>query len=151
MRDRCVCPVNEIPNLVQNQDMARRLLAVIGGIVIGVLLIGITQNLLHALVPSTPVPDMSNPDAVAAYIAALPVWQLCLVLFSYGVGAFGGGLAGGQLADDQSKLIGLVIGGGLTLFTMMNLLQIPHPFWFWIPGLLIHTPCAYLGATYGSK
>lgn len=151
MRDPCVCPVYEIPNLVQNQDMARRLLAVIGGIVIGVLLIGITQSLFHALMPPPAGLDASDPESMAAYVATLPVWQLGLILVSYVVGAFGGGFAGGRLTEDEPQVIGLIIGGGLTIFTLMTLLQITHPVWFWFPALLIHIPGARLGAIYGSK
>ncbi len=131
--------------------MARRLLAVIGGIVIGVLLIGITQSIFHVLMPPPAGMDMSNPAKMEGYMATMPIWQLFLIFISYTIGAFGGGFAGGRLTEDEPQVIGLIIGGGLTIFTLMTLLEIPHPVWFWFPALMIPIPGARMGVRYGIK
>lgn len=129
--------------------MLRRFLAVILGIVGGVVLIGLLQYVLFMISPPPEGMDLTDPKVMADYIASLEVWKLLLVIVTYAIGAVVGGFLGSRMTDAQPDLVGLVIGLGLTVFALLNLLQIPHPVWFWIIALLVHVPCALWGSKQG--
>ncbi|MEZ5029903.1 MAG: hypothetical protein R2787_00750 [Saprospiraceae bacterium] len=71
------------------------------------------------------------------------------MIVTYAIGAAVGGFLGSRMTDAQPDLVGMVIGLGLTVFALLNLLQIPHPVWFWILALLVHVPCALWGSKQG--
>lgn len=129
--------------------MLRRFLAVILGIVGGVVLIGLLQYVLFMISPPPEGMDLTDPKVMADYIASLEVWKLLLVIVTYAIGAVVGGFLGSRMTDAQPDLVGLVIGLGLTVFALLNLLQIPHPVWFWILTLLVHVPFALWGSKQG--
>lgn len=126
------------------------MLAVIGGIVIGVVLLGITQGILQAFDPPDTPLQYTDPEMMRVYITSLPVWRLLLLLLCYAVGAFGAGFAGSRISDSETKQVGLIIGFGLTVFTVINLVQLPYPLWFIIPAILLNIPFALWGARLGS-
>lgn len=133
----------------KSPPMLRRLLAVILGIVGGVVLIGLLQYVLFMISPPPEGMDLTDPKVMADYIASLEAWKLLLVIVTYAIGAAVGGFLGSRMTDAQPDLVGMVIGLGLTVFALLNLLQIPHPVWFWILALLVHVPCALWGSKQG--
>ncbi len=125
------------------------MLAVIGGIVIGVVLLGMVQSLLQALSPPAVDPDYTNPEAMATYIQGLSIWQLLSVPLCYAAGAFGGGFAGSRITDADPQPVGRIIGIGLTVFALINFLPLPYPWWIILPGILVNLPFALWGARVG--
>ncbi len=130
--------------------MGRRMFAVIGGIVIGVVLLGIIQGILQAFDPPETQLDYTDPEVMAKYIEGLPAWRLLLLLLGFAAGAFSGGFAGSRISDSQTGQVGFIIGVGLTVFTLINLVQFPYPLWFIIAGVLLNIPMAVWGARLGS-
>ena len=131
--------------------MLRRLLAVIVGIVIGAVVIGLIQGVLAIISPPPAELDWQDTEAINAYISQLPVWKLLLVVVSYIIGAWVAGFAAARITDAQPDLVGGICGVGLTIFALMNLISYDHPWWFWILALIVSIPSALLGAKAGAK
>lgn len=70
----------------------------------------------------------------------VPLTALGLVLLGSVSGAAAGGAVIGRLARPQATPISSAVGALFTLGQVANLLAVPHPVWFWIPGLLAFLP-----------
>ncbi|MCK6623004.1 MAG: hypothetical protein HUU32_18855 [Calditrichaceae bacterium] len=54
------------------------------------------------------------------------------------------------LVTNQHRVLhGMIVGGIMLLAGIVNMAMIPHPLWFWVVGVLIFLPAAYLGARLG--
>lgn len=128
----------------------KRVLAVMGGLVVGMILIGLLEGLGHLLFPLPEGIDTSDMDAMAEYIKTAPAAALIWVFVAWLVGAFGGGVAASMIGKDFGRMPAYGVGIILTLFGLMNIYMIPHPAWFWL-GLLIFIPAALLGYRYATS
>lgn len=81
------------------------------------------------------------PDATV-----IPVWAALGVL----AGSVGGALLAGQvigrLVPERASRIALVHGTLFTVGQVVNLQSVPHPMWFWVPGLLAFLPPVWWSA-----
>lgn len=131
--------------------MAKRLLAVIGGILLGATVIFLVESLVHRNYPPPADLDMSDKAALARFVASLPPGALLGVLLAWGSGAFVAGWFAAWVSPVSPLRHSLLCGMGLTVMALMNMLNVPHPAWFWVPGLLVHLPLALLGGRLTGK
>lgn len=131
--------------------MAKRLLAVIGGILLGATAIFLVEGLVHRAYPLPEGLDASDKAALSDFVANLPPGALLGVLLAWGSGAFVAGWFAAWFSPVSPLRHSLLCGVGLTVMALMNMLNIPHPAWFWIPGLLLHIPLALLGGRLTGK
>jgi hypothetical protein len=120
----------------------RTVLGVLAGIVVAIICIFVIEGIGHFVYPPPPDLDLSNPEAAARIIAALPLGAFVFVL----AGWFLGTLAGGWTANAIGRVgVGgwvvalVVICGGL--YTMW---LIPHPTWMWAAGVGLPLVAAWL-------
>lgn len=125
--------------------MNRRLLAVIGGILLGSLVIMIIEMLIHQMYPLPEGIDKGDKETMKQFVASLPTGALMGVLLAWASGAFTGGWFAAKVSQVSPMYHSLIVGMGLMVMAIMNMIAIPHPGWFWVPGLLIHLPIAWLG------
>jgi hypothetical protein len=76
---------------------------------------------------------------------------LLLVLLGWIVGTFAGAWITALRADRAPIGHGLVLGGLFLVAAIVNMLMIPNPVWFWILGVAIFLPSAFLGAKLGAR
>lgn len=133
--------------------MIRTLVAVLIGVLVGGIVVAALQAVSMFVFPPPPGMDPANRDSVAAAMAAIPLGALLMVLLSWGLGALAGGWTAARIARPRDpsvakppRFAALVVGFALWVSGLITMIQIPHPFWFWIPGLLLPIPCALLGA-----
>jgi uncharacterized protein YacL len=131
--------------------MGRSILAVVAGLVLGVVLIFAVESLGHFVYPPPSDLDMTNPEALKNLMANAPVGALLFVILAYVIGSFGGGWLAARLAQKSHVMHSLIVGGLLMAAGIMNMLMIPHPTWFWIISLVLYLPAAYAGALLGQK
>ncbi len=131
--------------------MGRSILAVIAGLVLGVVLIFVVESAGHFVYPLPADLDMTNPEALKNLMANAPVGALLFVILAWAVGSFGGGWLATRLAQKSHVMHALIVGGLLMAAGIMNMLMIPHPVWFWVLGLAVYLPAAYAGALLGQK
>ena len=131
--------------------MLRSVLSIVIGVFAGGATIMLMEMLGHAIYPPPEGVNFEDPVAVAAMVAAAPVGALLMVILAFAVGAFAGGLVAGFIKPKLQTYQPLVVGAIFTVFGLMNLLMIPHPWWFWLASLACFIPMAFLGGRMASK
>jgi hypothetical protein len=126
--------------------MLRSIFAVVLGVIVGGITVGIVEIIGHTLYPPPPDLDASNPEALKAYIATAPMAVLLFVLLAWVVGAFTGGFVAAWIGRRAPAVHALMIGGFILLAGMATMLVYPHPVWFWIAGIVGVPPSAYLAS-----
>ena len=119
--------------------------AVFVGLMIGVIVIFIIETLGHSLYPPPPGIDLTNSDAMAEIIQQAPVGALLFVILAYAIGSFVGGAVTHLIGRFPKQIDALITGLILLIFGAYNLINIPHPLWMVILGLLCFLPSAYFG------
>ena len=115
--------------------MIRKVAAISFGAVIAIALIVVVQMIGHAVYPPPPGIDATNPETLKTLVGKMPVAALMLVILSYAVGAFGGGLLAALIARETPMVYALIVGALVLLGTLVNLVAIPHPTWFAIGAI----------------
>lgn len=131
--------------------MGRRIGAVVAGLFGSVILIMAVQAVNGWLYPPPPGTDLTDPEAVAALMAQMPLGALLMVELSYVVGSLGGGVIVRLVSADRPAVQAAVLGGLLTLFGFANLAAIPHPLWFGVLSTVTYVPCALLGTAVAAR
>ena len=125
--------------------MARKILGLIAGLVTFFVAATLIQ-LLSGLVFGMPSPEiLGNPDKMKEYVATIPIGGFVGLLVSYIVASFAGGFVMSKLARWDSLVLPLILGLIGTLGWIYTFMQIPHPLWVTILGLLCFVPFAILG------
>lgn len=125
--------------------MLKRLIAIVGGILLGATVIGLVEMLVHQAYPVPAGLDPQDREAMGRFLASLPRGAYIGVLLAWAAGAFTAGWFASLVSPVDPQQHSLIAGMGLTLLALMNLIQVPHPAWFWVPGLLLHLPMARIG------
>ncbi len=126
--------------------MGRSILAVVAGLVLGVVIIAAVEYMSHMAYPPPPGLDMKDPEAMKAMVANLPVGALLFLLLAWALGSFGGGWLAARLSQRLQMRHAMIVGALLMLAGIMNMIMIPHPTWLWVLGITVYLPAAYLGA-----
>lgn len=131
--------------------MGRNILAVVAGLITGMILIAAIEYVGHQIYPLPEGLDMHDPDAIRAYLETAPTGSLWMVILAYAIGAFDAGLVSSVIARQDSRRVALICGLFLLAFGLINLFLIPHPAWFWVLSLAVFLPSAYLGSLLGNR
>jgi len=124
--------------------MLRRLLAVVAGLVTGMIIVALVEGAGHALWPPPAGTDLRDPEQLKALLPTLPIGALLAVVVAWALGAFGGGWMAATLA--RSPREALVVGFLLLCLGVLTMVQIPHPLWMWVAGVAVPLPAAWFGA-----
>lgn len=122
----------------------KEVLAVLSGLVVGMILIGLLEGLGHLIFPPPAGVDLSDMEQVAIYLQNAPIVALLWVTLAWFIGAFVGGAVATLIAKEAGRRPAYLVGGILTLSGILNLVMIPHPIWFWL-SILIFIPAALIG------
>ena len=112
--------------------MLRNVGTVIAGMVVGSvanMAVVISMTLIWPLPEGT---DMSDPVAMAPYIAAMPAAAWLMVMFAHLLQAFTGGWVAARLGASHPMELALIIGGLSMLGGVMNAINLSAPAWLWI-------------------
>lgn len=126
--------------------MLRTVLAGVVGVVVAMLTITLCEFAAHAVYPPPPGLDMTDPTAVAAYAATVPVPALVLVLLGWTLGAFDGALAAALVTRSRARTVALVVGAVVVAGVVVNAMLIPHPAWLTALGVVLPLAAAYAAA-----
>lgn len=122
--------------------MARNILAVLSGLIVGNLVI---MGLHYIGIYFYPLPegtDMSDMHAIAEYMKIAPFGALLMVLLAHIGGTFIAGLAAALLSKEI--YVAYIVGGFFTIMGIWNLYLLPHPIWFNLEAIL-YLPAAIYG------
>lgn len=121
------------------------------GVVVAFASVAGIEALGHAVYPPPADLDFSNANQVRAFMDALPLGALLLVLGSWISGTFLGGLVAALIARSRPYLFAGIVGAFVLAATIANLLLIPHPLWLTLLALAAIPLAAFLAGALGSK
>jgi hypothetical protein len=124
-------------------------MAIVGGTVVAFIVVMVLEMVEMKIYPPPPGLDMSDPAAVRAVMATIPLGALVLVLVAEVTGAFAGGYLAAFIARRTPAVHALIVGGLVMLAAVGNMLSIPHPVWFWVIALILFLPASYVGGLLG--
>lgn len=131
--------------------MIRNIFSIIIGLVAAIVIMQLIQILGHLMYPPPIDIDVTNPEAIRAYISSSPAIVFIMVILSYAIGSFVGALTSTFIAKEKHIPHAINIGGILMGLGAINLFTIPHPTWMIVISLIVFLPCAYLGGWLGLK
>jgi hypothetical protein len=131
--------------------MIRKISAVVLGVVIAVILIIAIEALGHAVYPPPDGLDITNKEAMQAYVMGAPIAALLFVMGAWLVATLAGGLLACFIARETPLVYAAIVGGLVLLGTIINLLSIPHPLWFSITSVLAIIAAIFVTSRLGSS
>lgn len=111
--------------------------AVFAGALVAFLVIAVCEMLSARLYPLPAGLDVHNREAMSNYVATLPLTAFLILLLSYGLGGLGGGFIAARLAPSAPPIHARAIAVFLVVASVVNLLSIEHPVWFWAANLVV--------------
>lgn len=126
-----------------NQKL-RNVLAVLVAVAAGNIVITLFEGIVTMQYPYPEGMNKEDMYQMKTFVASLPASAFLLVMLGHITGSFVAGLLA-WVVSKQSYVPSLIAGGLFTVFGLMVLLMLDHPWWMWIE-LLLYMPAAYLGA-----
>jgi hypothetical protein len=122
-------------------DRVRTGLAGVVGAFSAFVVVAIVEAIGHAIYAPATLPDMSDPEAVAAFVGSMPLGAFLFVLAAYVAATVVGGLVAAAIARRQAMRLAAIVGGLILLASVFNFVAIPHPAWF-IAATVVGVPLA---------
>lgn len=124
--------------------MIKRILSIILGLVASVVTIMIVESIGHFIYPLEAI-DMNNKDVMNAFMKSIPTGAVMMVLVSWLIGAFVGGLIASLIEKATAFRNSVVIGVIILILSIINLITIPSPIWMWLGAIVLIIPFAIAG------
>ena len=125
--------------------MARKIISVIAGVIVGFLFVFIGDSVCMRLYAP---PIGLNPMDQINYnnsIAGIPTYVMVIMLLFWMLSAFFGGLVTSIINKAGWKKSSLATGGILLAASILNMINVSHPTWMVISAVILYIPMAYLG------
>ena len=116
-------------------------IAGVTGVGSAVLVVAAIELVAHAVYAPSVMPDVSTPEAMAAYVGSMPLGAFLLVLTAYVAGTVVGGFVGIAIARRHAMRFAGLAGGVILLASIANFVAVPHPAWF-VAATLVDVPLA---------
>ena len=130
--------------------MKRKVFAVVLGVIAAVVVIIAIEALGHSLYPLPAGMDVTDTEAMNAYVMTLPVTALLIVMAAWIVATLVGGLLACIIARETPLIYSAIIGGLVLLGTIINLMSLPHPLWFSFTAVLAIIATIFITGRIGS-
>ena len=125
----------------------KQVIAVLAAVIAGFVALAAVTFLSSMIYPAPEGLDVNDAEAMRAYVESVPIGGKLIVLASWVIGAFVAGFVAQKMAPDGKGMVSAMIAGAVLLLAgIMNALNIPHPLWMTIIGLLQYIPVASIGA-----
>lgn len=121
----------------------KAVLAVLAGILAGGLVIGLAE-MVSPYEPPVGT-NINDAEKIGEWIKTLPASAFMFLLLSYFLGAAVGGWVANRLASTTHYRPALLVGFGLFVAGLLNVLAIPHPLWFSLVSSVIYFAGAWIG------
>ncbi len=105
-------------------------MAGVAGVGSALLVVAAIELVAHAVYAPSVMPDVSTPEAMAAYVGSMPLGAFLFVLAAYVAGTVVGGFVGIAIARRHAMRFACLVGGLILLASIANFVAVPHPTWF---------------------
>ena len=110
--------------------MLRNVVGAIAGIAVAVLTVMLFEWISHTIYPMPPGLEITDTEALNAFLAAAPITALLLVIAGSVLGTFDGVLVACLIGRTHTSYLALLIGVLMLAGTATNLIMYRHPTWF---------------------
>ena len=128
------------------RSIGRSILAVLGGGLVCGLVVFAVEALSSRIYPLPPGVDPSDPEALRAAVAHLPLGAFLFLLLAWFLGVFAGAWVAARLAPSSPFVHGMIVAGLVAASAVVNLALLPHPAWMWVAGPLVILAAGWLGS-----
>jgi hypothetical protein len=111
-------------------------MAGVAGVGSAVLVVAAIELVAHAVYAPRVMPDVSTPEAMAAYVDSMPLGAFLVVLAGYVAGTVVGGIVGIVVARRHAMRFAFLAGGMILLGAIAVFVRMPHPTWFVVATLV---------------
>ena len=111
--------------------------------------VGLIQVINNRLYPLPAGFDPRNAEMVRQYAASLPATALLVVLLSYAVGFPLAVFITTRLAVTNPAQKGVLTAAFFGATSVVNLMALPHPVWFWVANFAVLLAAAWFGVRAG--
>jgi ABC-type Na+ efflux pump permease subunit len=123
----------------------KALLAVLGGIVSGFIVIVIGEMLTSKFFTSPQGLNFEGKNAVTAHMQSASVSMYLSILLGYIIASFTAGYVTNFLSRNNKYKPAMLAGVALMIFGILNMMELWHPTWFWVVSLPVYLVFAFLG------
>jgi hypothetical protein len=116
-------------------------LAGVAGAFSAFVVVAVVEGIGHAIYAPATLPDMSDSEAVATFVRAMPLGAFLFVLAAYLAATILGGMVAAVMARRHAMWLAVIVGGLILLASVINFVAIPHPIWF-MAATLVGVPLA---------
>lgn len=117
--------------------MVRKILAVVLGVLAGMIFISLVQMLGHYLYPEPKGLDTNDMNQLEEYVKNAPFMALFFVILSYAAGAVISGFTSTVVAKDQKSKYAIICGILFLIQSIFMMASLPTDLWFWVLGILV--------------
>jgi len=132
--------------------MWRSILAIVAGVVVGGITVGIIELPGSLMYPPPAIKDAAISEAtMKQYLESLPLLPKLAVGIAWIAGPFIGAWTAARIARRAPVAHGLIIGAVFLLMDIAMIATLPHPFWLAAIGIVAPLIAGYLGASVAGK
>ncbi len=125
----------------------RSVIAVVAGAVVSAVVISLVEMVSSKMYPLPEGMDPNDLEALKKHVATLPAGAFLMVLTAWFLGTLTGGVVACLIARRRSMVHACVIAVIFLAAAVFMMLVLPHPAWFWAPGVLVFPTAAWLAAS----
>lgn len=118
--------------------------ATLAGIVVGVVIIALVQQMGHKLYPSS-LSSESSPEEFARFLETASFVQLSFPLLAYFLGTFAGTYLAHRLGRTNRPVNSISAGAVFVIAAVLTFRSLPHPVWFIAATLVLMGVGTWLG------
>jgi hypothetical protein len=108
----------------------RKILGGLAGIAVAVLTVMLMEWISHSIYPMPADLEITDTEALNAFLAAAPMTALLLVLAGYFIATFDGTFVACLISRTKPHVYALIIGVLMLAGAGSNLIMFRHPTWF---------------------
>jgi hypothetical protein len=127
------------------------LLAVLGGIIAGFLVIIGCESFTHTIFPTPNGLNFEDKAAMTQHMQSAPFELYLSILLGYIAASFLAGYVTNLLSRNSKYRPAMLAGFALMVFGILNMLSLWHPTWFWVASIPCYLIFAYLGGNLAKK
>jgi hypothetical protein len=129
--------------------LIRKLLAIIAGVVVGGIVVFLSETAGHSLYPPPSDINVKDPADLQRLMDVMPVQAKILVVAAWFLGAFAGAWTANRISGLSQT--GWIVGLIFALLSIMTVISIPHPVWMTACAIILPFAAAWLATRVSSK
>lgn len=115
--------------------LLRNTLAVLGGLVVGFIVVTILETIGHVLFPLPEGIDPMSVESIKANMHLVPIGSFLFVAIAHFFGIICAMLVARRISR-QSFIPSYIVASVMVALTVLNLMLLPHPFWFLVVDII---------------